>query len=559
MGKARAGLGIASVVSLLFALNLMVLNDSVFTTSVLFGLIGFAVLGAVWFVLYLLGSVRAQGQSTPFAFNSVVASVAVLVCAITVYSFIKRADISYDLTQEGRRELAPQTIQMLESLTDPVEAYCIFVKAADERSALAQDKTLRFLERCQKYTDLLTIEVLDSQRDLVQMEALNVLRNPIQNVGTVVLQSQSRKKEIPLTQVTSRLEEREFTNALINVSRNQIPKVYFLDGHGGRDIDDQDPANGGHLFKAILQHEAYAVEKFTLNSKDASVPSDCSVLVVNDFSNDLRDFEITALDRYLSDGGRIFFLINPSTVASTDLVAQERLRPWLLSRLGIDVQSDIIMSEITGGADLVFLTDYTQLAAYPDNAPNAVEFRGSYHKTHPITRGIGVKMDLQFVRSVVPVEPLPDRVVGGSILRTTPDTWGETDFERIEKEKVWKRDGYEASGPNSFGVAMTFRSDKSTLEGQRSADGRVVVLGNSQCASNQNLGNVGNADLILNTIAWLTESEDLIAIRPRGTETAVLNFSLDEQRTIVWISVLGTLQTVILIGMGTFLYRRRYR
>jgi hypothetical protein len=63
----------------------------------------------------------------------------------------------------------------------------------------------------------------------------------------------------------------------------------------------------------------------------------------------------------------------------------------------------------------------------------------------------------------------------------------------------------------------------------------------------------------LNTIAWLTENEDLIAIRPRGSEGQVLSLTVAEQRGIVWLSVLGTLQVIVLIGMLTFLYRRRYQ
>jgi ABC-type uncharacterized transport system involved in gliding motility auxiliary subunit len=86
-----------------------------------------------------------------------------------------------------------------------------------------------------------------------------------------------------------------------------------------------------------------------------------------------------------------------------------------------------------------------------------------------------------------------------------------------------------------------------------------VVVGDSDSTSNQLLGHRGTVDLILNTVAWLTENEDLIAIRSRGSDGQVLSLSLSEQRGIVWLSVLGTLQVIILIGILTFLYRRRYQ
>ena len=86
----------------------------------------------------------------------------------------------------------------------------------------------------------------------------------------------------------------------------------------------------------------------------------------------------------------------------------------------------------------------------------------------------------------------------------------------------------------------------------------MVVIGDSDLASNKNIGIGYNTDLLLNTIAWLTENADLIAIRPQAGES-VLHLSVSEQRAIVWLSVLGALQLVVLLGIVTFLFRRRYQ
>ena len=44
---------------------------------------------------------------------------------------------------------------------------------------------------------------------------------------------------------------------------------------------------------------------------------------------------------------------------------------------------------------------------------------------------------------------------------------------------------------------------------------RIAVFGDSDFASNAVGNSVGNADLFLNTISWLTAQENLISIRPR--------------------------------------------
>ena len=208
---------------------------------------------------------------------------------------------------------------------------------------------------------------------------------------------------------------------------------------------------------------------------------------------------------------------------------------------------------------MVLLSDFSSITEYEDTAPNAVEFRGSYHKTHPITRNFNLQLNLQYTRTVELVDPMPDRVTGTSLLRTTPDTWGETDIVALQEERGVTTDSFEVRGPNNIAVAATYHTERATLEGGRSKDARVVVMGDADSTSNQLLGYSGNSDLILNMVAWLTENEDLIAIRPRGSEGQVLILSATEQRTVVWLSVLGALQGIIIIGFLSYLYRRRFQ
>ena len=160
MRRIRTISGIVAILAVCACLNFAILNESVFTKSVLNSVAVAFGSGILWLFLYLAGLFRKGSQyGTPYGLNSVLASVAVLVICITVYAFVKRMDISLDLTQEGRRELASQTELVLESLTKPVEIFCIFVKAGDSRSTIAQDKTVRFLEQCRAFTDQMTIEI----------------------------------------------------------------------------------------------------------------------------------------------------------------------------------------------------------------------------------------------------------------------------------------------------------------------------------------------------------------------------------------------------------------
>ena len=47
---------------------------------------------------------------------------------------------------------------------------------------------------------------------------------------------------------------------------------------------------------------------------------------------------------------------------------------------------------------------------------------------------------------------------------------------------------------------------------------RIVVYGTANLAGNQFLNVQGNRDFFLNTVSWLAEQEDQIAVRPKDTK-----------------------------------------
>src|SRR6202023_3439726 len=61
---------------------------------------------------------------------------------------------------------------------------------------------------------------------------------------------------------------------------------------------------------------------------------------------------------------------------------------------------------------------------------------------------------------------------------------------------------------------------------------RVVVVGDSDFAANAGLGIQGNRDLFLNTIGWLSQQENLIAIRPKNPEDRRITLTATQQSNI---------------------------
>jgi ABC-type uncharacterized transport system involved in gliding motility auxiliary subunit len=140
-----------------------------------------------------------------------------------------------------------------------------------------------------------------------------------------------------------------------------------------------------------------------------------------------------------------------------------------------------------------------------------------------------------------------------------PNTWAETDVALVASQGKAAQSNADAPGPVPIAVAATYTTNVAVGETGRMKDARVVVIGDTDFASNAQLRIAGHLNLVLNTFAWLSESEDLIAARAKGKEDNPIILTENQQRAIVWICVLGTLQFVALAGFLTYWFRRNYR
>ena len=554
MQKLRMITGLAALVSLAVAANLLVWQTAAFTPFA-WGLLVLGVaLGVAWAIQAALGLVGSAGWEGWAAggVNAALSTLFFLGICIVLYVFMARWDASWDLTQEGRRELAPQTVQVLQTMNQEVEVFCLFLKVDDELVWIAQDKTLRFLDRCKKYTDLLNVEVMDPQVEMHRLEAMKVTH--VSTQGTIVIRSGGRQRVITLSGASPRLEERDFTNALINVLRDREQKVGFLKGHDERDITDADPKSGASAFANLLVGESYSVVQVMIQISDPEVPRDCDILVINRPRGDLHPQELKAIDAYVEQGGRLLFLLDPWKAQPS-----ERLRPWLEKRFGIVVGSDMVVTKEQERIWQVELRNDDKPFANVDDGFMA--FRGSYNKEHAITRGFDQVMLLQMARSAARAKVLPDDVAATELLRSTPDFWGETDLTTLKEKGTAVKQPEELAGPVPLAVAAVRRSKMLDETGQPLSS-RVVVVGDSDFAANGQLTAAelpGHLNFLLNTIAWLGERQDLIAIRPSGKTDPPLILSKGEERAVVWISTLLTLQLVVGAGLVVYVLRRKYR
>jgi ABC-type uncharacterized transport system involved in gliding motility auxiliary subunit len=104
-------------------------------------------------------------------------------------------------------------------------------------------------------------------------------------------------------------------------------------------------------------------------------------------------------------------------------------------------------------------------------------------------------------------------------------------------------------GPLTIAAAGTYNS---------SPQGRFVVVGTSLAAQNSIVGSrpLGNRDLMVNIVNWLSSDEDLISIRPKAREDRPLNMTSRRMQTAFWFSVVILPLLVVGAGFATWWKRR---
>jgi gliding motility-associatede transport system auxiliary component len=93
-------------------------------------------------------------------------------------------------------------------------------------------------------------------------------------------------------------------------------------------------------------------------------------------------------------------------------------------------------------------------------------------------------------------------------------------------------------------------------DAQRKPQMRIMVVGDSDFASNAAAGIQGNADLFVNMNNWLTQQEDLISIHPRDAGDHRITMTADQQRNLFWLSLIVIPGLILASGVYNWSKRR---
>jgi ABC-type uncharacterized transport system involved in gliding motility auxiliary subunit len=253
----------------------------------------------------------------------------------------------------------------------------------------------------------------------------------------------------------------------------------------------------------------------------------------------LLEGEVGLLREYLQKrAGKLLVLLDPPDKSAVPMP----LLTGLLREWSIEPGNNIVID--ASGVGRLFGADASVpvAASYPP---------------HAITTGFELLTAFPLARSMAAAEKPADGRTPQTIIETSPRSWAETDLAATGQVEM-NADKGDKQGPVSIAVAVSAAAEGTA--GQKPDDKekpetRVVAVGDSDFATNAALGIQGNGDLFMNTMAWLSQQENLIAIRPKEAADRRLTVTADQMRVLTWMSLVVV--PALVIGAGVFTWWRR--
>ena len=432
-----------------------------------------------------------------------------LAIVVALNWFVDRNNKRWDLTPEKKYTLSEQTAKILKGLSREVTIYCF-----DREGGTRPRKDL-----------LGNYEVLSKN---VKVRFVDPDRNPalakqysVRTYGAIIVATSEKHFE---AQAES---EEGVTNAIVRLLKGQ-KGIYFIQGHGERDMENTERGGLSNLKKA-LENENYIIKSHVL-MQNLAIPADASMLVVAGPKNDYLPQETDAIQKYLAGGGRALFMLDPA-VELPNLT--QMLAAW-----NIKMRNDLVIDE----------NPVAQIFGTRPEMPLVLKY-GSSPIVQPLARTATL---FPLTRSFEVARDMKQGVTADSLCETTAESYGVADFNP-KMTMVTFRQGKDVRGPLSVAVSGSV----SAGSGEQRKEGRFVAMGTSSGAANSYLGFQGNRDLVMNMVNWLAADEDLISIRAKAPDSQTLTLNQKQMRTILLGGIFGLPLLIIAAGFTVWFRRRR--
>ncbi len=416
----------------------------------------------------------------------------------------------FDWTRDNRNSLSETSRDVLQQVKGTLLITVLARNAASERKAV--------LRQVKKYSSIkpeIDFKFLDVDKEILLAKELH-----LNNANQMRLDYNSR------FEIIDSISEREITNALQRLTRQTVPWVAFLTGHGERDPFNEEN-QGYSTLKQTLETSGVQVQDLNL-LKTTVIPDNISVLVVASPQAPLLAGEEKLIIDFVEAGGDLLWLSDPLPAD-----AQQPLS-LLAEKLGLSWVDGTI---IDANQELRSILGIKHPAIVP-----VVEYQ-----QHDITNKLKNQTLFPFVSGIAIATP--ENWQAKPLFYSLPGAWAETG-SLSGGSVVFDSASGDTKGPLLIAASLLRNIDKDTQQ-------RVVLIGDSDFASNIYIGNGGNLTLIVSVLQWLAHDDERISLLPYQPPDVSIEFSNTAIATLAATYLLIVPLGVMLIGVFIGIRRRR--
>ncbi len=442
----------------------------------------------------------------------------------------------WDFTEQGLYTLSDESKEQIANVEQNVTMYFFGYDEGSTAVTLAKqyhdanDKITIQIINTSERPDLAAQYNVSTSSQLVAVQATE--RYKIIDASEMYTYDSSTYQYIDVT-------EQKLTNAILDVTIAQKPQIYFLTGHGEYGISSSSAMG---TLATYIENDVNDVNTLDLLTSD--MPETCDVLVIANPTSDFTNLETEKIQNYINAGGKIVWMQDPYMFNAgwTESTTYPNITK-ILSQFGISFSSGVVCEQ---GTDHM-------IAGTPDLIVPEMTYNQIVQDLY--TDGMVALLDSGRINTVSDEELEELGVTASPFLQST-----ETSFYRadINSDISQKLDSDE-DGPFVLAEILTKKIDDDT-------ESTLVAYSNALFATNYTVqisGSIGtpisirqNKDIILNTIAYLSDREDTIRIRK---DTGLVSFDAiteQENRVVLWI-IFAIPVIIIVAGIVVAIVRKR--
>jgi ABC-type uncharacterized transport system involved in gliding motility auxiliary subunit len=449
---------------------------------------------------------KITGKRMRYASNALLFIIAILGIIVLVNYFAFRIGQRWDLTEDQNYSLTKETLDVLNTLPNPVTVEAYYTTSSSNTSAKQLLDTYKYYGKGK-----FDYQFIDLNSNPIKAQNANVTRD-----ATIVFIMQGKQEQVTY------VSEEEFTSALLKLTNPGKRAVYFLAGHGEPSLKN-DGDTSLYQLTVALQGKNYTVNSLNLLS-DHKIPDDALAIIIAGPEKVLTSDEINLLKAYLDKGGGLVYLSEPPFLTK-DAGQSNPLDDYITSQWGIEQGNNII---IDSGVN-----------------PPIVTYSKSYGE-HAITSKLSYAIFFPTAHSVVANKTAPENVSLTPLIYTSENTWGETDVKSID-QGVSFDPKTDLQGPISVAIAAN----------NQKTGAKIVVIGDSDFAKDKSFATYGNADFMVNSIDWAAKQDNLLNLTPKNQTKRSLVPPQDLTMGLILLGVVFIIPGLIIaLGISTWIQRR---